>query len=62
MKIVVDAYGNDLGPIEPVKASVEAVNKFDDLQIVLAGDEEELNSLLAQFNYQKDKIEIVDAK
>ena len=61
MKIVVDAFGNDLGPIEPVKASVEAVNKYEDLKIILVGKTEELSSLLQQFSYDKDKIEIVEA-
>lgn len=62
MKIVVDAFGNDLGPIEPVKACVEAVKKYDDLQIVLVGKEEELSSLLQQFDYDKNKIEILNAQ
>ena len=61
MKIVVDAYGNDLGPIEPVKASLQAIKNFDDIEIVLVGKEEELNLLLSQFEYDKSKIEIVNA-
>ena len=62
MKIVVDAYGNDLGPIEPVKASIQAVNKYNDLQIILVGQEEELKSLLQQYEYDSTKIEIINAK
>ncbi len=62
MKIVVDAYGNDLGPIEPVKASVEAIKLYDDIKVVLCGKEEELKSLLSQFEYDKERIEIVSAE
>lgn len=61
MKIVVDAFGNDLGPQEAVKASVEAVNEYEDLQIVLTGKEEELKELLCNFEYDTNKIEIVNA-
>ena len=61
MKIVIDAYGNDLGPAEPVQASVNAVNNYDDVNIVLCGKEEELKDLLSKYNYDKSKIEIVSA-
>jgi len=62
MKIVVDAYGNDLGPIAPVEASVNAVKKYDDLKIILSGNKDELQELLCGFEYNEDAIEIVDAK
>lgn len=62
MKIVVDAYGNDLGPIEPVKASVEAIKLYKDIKVVLCGKEEELKNLLSQYEYDKERIEIIPAE
>ncbi|MBR1984838.1 MAG: phosphate acyltransferase PlsX [Clostridia bacterium] len=62
MKIVVDAYGNDLGPSQPVEASVKAVKMYDDVNIVLCGKEEELNNLLSNYDYDKTRIEVVAAE
>ncbi|MBQ3048106.1 MAG: phosphate acyltransferase PlsX [Clostridia bacterium] len=62
MKIVIDAYGNDLGPKAPVEASVNAINKYSDLTLVLCGKQEELSSLLSCYKYDSSRIEIVDAQ
>lgn len=61
MKIVVDAYGNDLGPSAPVEASIEAINTFDDVNIILSGKKDELAKLLSDYEYDKSRIEIVEA-
>ncbi len=61
MKIVVDAYGNDLGPSQPVEASIKAINLYEDIDIILCGKENELNELLSKHEYDKNRIEIVDA-
>lgn len=39
MKIIVDAFGGDNAPLEIIKGCAEAVKEFDDLQIILTGDE-----------------------
>lgn len=62
MKIVIDAYGNDLGPSQAVEASVKAINLYDDINIILTGKEEELNNLLSKFDYDKSRIEIIPAE
>lgn len=62
MKIVVDAYGNDLGPSQAVEAAVNAVKLYDDVIVVLAGKEEELKSLLSKYQYDENKIEIIPAE
>lgn len=62
MKIVVDAYGNDLGPIAPVEASINAIKLYNDLTIVLCGKRKELETNLANFTYDKNRIEIIDAE
>ncbi len=62
MKIVVDAFGNDLGPIAPVEASINAIKLYDDISIVLCGKKNELETNLNKFSYDKNRIEIIDAK
>lgn len=61
MKIVIDAYGNDLGPSQPVEASIKAINLYDDVNIILCGKESKLNELLSKHEYDKNRIEVVDA-
>ena len=62
MKIVVDAYGNDLGPSKAVEGSLKAIKEFDDVNIVLCGKEDELKSILSAHDYNKERIEIVAAE
>lgn len=62
MKIVVDAYGNDLGPVCAVDAAVAATELYDDVNIVLCGKEKELKELLSKQKYDEKRIEIIDAE
>lgn len=48
MKIVVDAYGGDYAPEEIVKGALMALDKQQDLQIVLVGKERELLPLVGE--------------
>lgn len=61
MKIVVDAHGNDLGAKVQVEACINAIKKYQDIEIILCGKEEELKPLLSTYNYDSSKIEIVGA-
>ena len=61
MKIVVDCYGNDLGAKVAVEGACNAVNKDENLRIVLSGKKEELENILAGKTYDKDRIEILNA-
>lgn len=61
IKIVVDAFGGDNSPIEIVKGAVKAVNDVDDLEVILAGDENILNNLLKEYKYNEDQITILNA-
>jgi len=47
MKIAVDAMGGDAAPLNPVNGAVLAAREFDS-EIVLVGDETEINRLLAE--------------
>lgn len=61
IKIVVDAMGGDHSPDVNVKGVVTALNKIDDVSIVLVGDEAQLTPLLASERYDKSRLEILHA-
>ena len=46
MRIVVDAMGGDKAPYEIVKGSLLAANQFRNVEIILAGEQKELENLL----------------
>lgn len=58
MRIVLDAMGGDYAPKEPVAGAVQALKDFDDIHIILVGDEELINEELTNFTYPNDRITI----
>ncbi|MCQ2506492.1 MAG: phosphate acyltransferase PlsX [Lachnospiraceae bacterium] len=60
-KVSVDAMGGDNAPLEIVKGAVEAVNESDKIKVFLVGKEEVLNETLKSFEYDKSRIEVVNA-
>lgn len=60
MKIVLDAFGGDNAPFEIVKGAVRAVEKYDDIEIVLTGKEDKINECLRTLNYSGERISIVN--
>ncbi|ABR48910.1 fatty acid/phospholipid synthesis protein PlsX [Alkaliphilus metalliredigens QYMF] len=58
MKIAIDAMGGDHGARIIVLGAVEAVKEYD-VNVILTGDEKILKSELSQYEYSKDKIEII---
>jgi len=62
VKVVVDAMGGDLAPVEPVKAAVEAVKERKDILVILTGQEEVVHSELKKYqDYPTDRIQVVNA-
>ena len=59
IKIVVDAMGGDFAPKQQVAGSVLALNNDKDLSIILVGDEPQITAELAQYTYDKTRLEIV---
>ena len=59
-KIVLDAMGGDNAPVETVKGAIEAVNKRDDIEVILTGKEDIINQELAGYTYNKDQIRVVN--
>lgn len=61
MKIIVDAFGGDNAPLEIIKGSMLAVEEYG-IDIILVGDENKINTCLADNGIILKNTEIVDAK
>ena len=61
IRIAVDAYGGDNAPASVVQGAVDALSEIKDLCITLFGREDELNGLLAEKTYDKERLTIVHA-
>ena len=49
MKIAIDAMGGDHAPKEAVLGAIEAVKDFKDIEILLVGDEQQINQYLTPY-------------
>ncbi|KAB3535206.1 phosphate acyltransferase PlsX [Alkaliphilus pronyensis] len=58
MKIALDAMGGDHGSKVTVKAAVDAVNQYD-IELILTGNHSKIIEILNQYEYPKEKIEII---
>ena len=45
-KIVLDGFGGDNSPKEVVLGAIDAVNKFDDIEIVITGKQDVIENIL----------------
>ena len=61
VKVAVDAMGGDNAPFELVKGTVEAVNSSEKLKCFLVGKEDVIKKELASYEYDKERIAIVNA-
>jgi len=59
--IAVDAMGGDYAPAEIIKGAVLAVQDQKEVKIVLSGDEEVIRQGLSEYDYDKERIQIVHA-
>lgn len=59
--VVLDAYGGDNAPIETVRGAILALKEEKTLKIILTGKEEEIRKELEKYNYDKNRVEIVNA-
>lgn len=62
MKIALDAMGGDNAPLETIKGAVAALEEVSELELVLVGKKEVIEAELSKYKYDKNKIEIVDAR
>ena len=61
MKIIVDTMGGDLGPKEIVKGSLDAIKEYG-INVILVGKEDIIEKELKDYEYPKDKVEILHAE
>lgn len=61
VRVAVDAMGGDNAPFVTVKGAVDAVNESGSLKVFLVGKEDAVNTELAKYNYDKNRIEVVNA-
>ena len=60
--VAVDVMGGDNAPIEIIKGAVLAVNKKNNIKVILVGPEDIIIKELANNEYNKNQIDIVDAQ
>ncbi|MGN1258713.1 MAG: phosphate acyltransferase PlsX [Christensenellales bacterium] len=61
MKIVLDGFGGDKSPEEIVAGAILAVNKFEDVEVILTGKEDVLIQLLKEQGYSGNRIKLLNA-
>ncbi|MBE5881277.1 MAG: phosphate acyltransferase PlsX [Lachnospiraceae bacterium] len=61
VKVVVDAMGGDNAPEQVVKGAVEALKESEKVFVYLVGREEAVNEELAKYEYDKERVEVVNA-
>lgn len=62
MKIVVDGMGGDYSPHIVVKGCIEAIKEYNNIDIIITGPEKLINDELQKYEYNKEKITVLDAK
>ena len=61
MKIFVDAMGGDFAPQAPVEGALEALRRYPEIEVVLAGVIPEIEKYLVNFDDVRARIELLDA-
>lgn len=62
MKIAVDGMGGDYSPHAVVEGCIEALKEYKEIHIIITGPMDLINKELNKYEYNRDKITILDAK
>ena len=62
IRVVVDAMGGDNAPDEIIKGAVEAINEKSNIKVILVGKKDIVESVLSQYDYNKEQIEVAHAE
>ena len=62
MKFVVDGMGGDNAPKAVVEGCIQAIKEFEDVDLYITGNEELIAKELDNYQYDKKRITIIDAK
>lgn len=60
--VAVDAMGGDNAPNEIIKGCIESINDDSNIKIYLVGNNIIINDQLTKYTYNKEQLEVVDAK
>ena len=60
ISIVLDTIGGDNGPAVCVSGAVSGLEKNPDVKLYLTGHKEELEKYLSEYDYDKNRIEVID--
>lgn len=61
IKVVVDCFGGDKSPQVNIEGAIKALKDNNDLYIILSGNEDIINSELKNYEYDKERLEIINA-
>ena len=61
VRVAVDAMGGDNAPFVTVKGAVDAIKESDNLKVFLVGQKQKVEAELSKYQYDSNKIEVVDA-
>lgn len=61
MKVVVDGFGGDYAPKEVIEGCIKALNNNPKLQLVVAGDKDQILSQLQESMFASDRLDIIHA-
>lgn len=61
IKIIVDAYGGDNSPLVNFEGTLKALQNLPDVEIVLVGNQEEIENYFADKTYDKERLTILHA-
>ncbi len=61
VRVAVDAMGGDNAPFVTVKGAVDALKECSQLKVFLVGRKADVEEELSKYEYDKDRIEVVDA-
>ena len=61
IKIAVDSLGGDNGAEYIVMGISEALKQYDDIEIIVTGEEKELQTYIDKFNCDKNRVKIINS-
>ncbi|CAI3683127.1 Fatty acid/phospholipid synthesis protein [Clostridium neonatale] len=61
MKIAIDGMGGDNAPAAVIEGIIQALEEYKNIEMYITGPEKEINEELSKYNYEKDKINVINA-
>ena len=61
MKIAIDGMGGDHAPEAVIDGVIQALKEYNDIEMYITGPKETIETELAKYEYDKDRIKVIDA-